>query len=219
VVDAEKHRYPAGTTTLTWRIVDRSGRDASATQRIVVKPRNPPSIEAPSDVAAETDRGKCTAFVDVGKPAATDECGVNSITTTRSDGRRRVDMAFPVGRTTITWTATGPSGLTASAEQDVVVKDTEGPAIRDLRVDKSEIGPANERMVGVKVSYSAADACGGPVTTSLNVTSNEPAEWEIVNRHYVDLRATPGRVYTIHVTAVDAAGNESVGTAMVTVKE
>jgi len=217
-VNAEKHRYPAGITTLTWTLQERTGRGVSATQRIIVKPRNPPAIEAPSDVAAETDRGKCTAFVDVGKPVATDECGVNTITPTRSDGRRRVDMAFPVGRTTITWTATGPSGLTASAEQDVVVKDTEAPVIGDLRIDKSEIWPANDRMVGVKVSYNAADACGGPVTTSLSVTSNGPADWEIVNRHYVDLRAVPDRVYTIRVTAVDAAGNESVGTATVSVK-
>ena len=81
-------------------------------------------------------------------------------------------------------------------------------------------------MVGVKVSYDATDACGGPVTTSLSVASNEPEEdtpdWDIINSHFVDLRAkrsgTGERVYTISVTAVDAAGNQSVKTAIVKVR-
>jgi hypothetical protein len=222
----EHPRYPAGIMTLTWRLIDRSGREASDTQRVVVKSHELPSITAPPNVSAETDHGKCTAFVNVGKPDAADKCSRYSIAATRSDGKRRVDMPFPAGRTTIVWTITNASGVTASADQEVTVNDTEGPAIGELKTSVKDIGPPNGRMVGVKVSYSAEDACGGPVTTSLSVTSNEPQDdapdWEVINAHYVDLRAkqsgTGERAYTISVTAVDAAGNESVKTAIVKVR-
>jgi hypothetical protein len=222
----EHPRYPAGILTLTWRLIDRSGREASDTQRVVVRSREPPSIAAPPNVSAETDRGKCTAFVSVGTPTASDKCSSYTISATRSDGKRRVDIPFPAGRTTIVWTIANASGVTASSIQEITVNDTEGPAIGELKTSVKEIGPPNGRMVGVKVSYSAEDACGGPVTTSLSVTSNEPQDdapdWEVINAHYVDLRAkqsgTGERAYTISVTAVDAAGNESVKTAIVKVR-
>jgi hypothetical protein len=222
----EHPRYPVGVTMLTFRLIDRSGREASASQRIVVKGLEPPSITAPPNVSVETDRGKCTAFVNVGRPTASDKCSRYSIDAIRSDGKRRVDMPFPAGRTTIVWTVTNASGVTASAEQEVTVSHTEGPVIGEVKASVKDIGPPNGRMVGVKVSYSAIDTCGGPATTSLSVTSNEPEEgaddWEVINSHFVDLRARrsgPGeRVYTISVTAVDAAGNQSVKTAIVKVR-
>jgi hypothetical protein len=226
VLSEDHPRYPVGITTLTWRLIDRSGREASASQKVVVRSPEPPSITAPPNVAAETDRGKCTAFVNVGKPIVSDKCSRPSIVAVRSDGKRRVDMSFPAGRTIVVWTVTNASGATASAEQEVTVNDTEGPMIGELKTSVMEIGPPNGRMVGVKVSYVATDACGGPVTTSLNVTSNEPQEnepdWEVINAHFVDLRAkragTGERVYTISVTAVDAAGNQSVKSAFVKVR-
>ena len=75
-------------------------------------------------------------------------------------------------------------------------------------------------MVNVGVNYSALDNCG-PVTTVLTVTSNETdrrrgdeKDWIIVNNNLVQLRAEKGkspkdRVYTITVTATDAAGNST----------
>ena len=223
----EHPRYPVGITTVTWTVTDTQGRQASASQQIVVKDRLPPGIAAPPDVVADTDKGRCTAFVKVGFPTLSSKCSRCSIVAVRSDGKRRVDMPFPAGRTTIVWIATNASGLTGSAEQDVVVNDTEGPVIADLRVNTKELWPPNGRMVGVKVRYDATDLCGGLVATSLSVTSNEPhgdnaPDWDIINDHFVDLRAESSgrgeRVYTISVKAVDAAGNQSVQTVDVKVR-
>jgi len=154
-------------------------------------------------------------------PLLSRRCPHCTIHSTRSDGKRRVDMAFPIGRTTITWSVTNASGATASAKQDVVVEDGEGPAISDLTTNPAKISSPNGRMVGVKLRYHAADACDGPVATSLSVMgypAGESGDWEVRNRNYVDLLAVSGRVYTITVKAVDAAGNESTAAATVTVK-
>lgn len=216
---SDKHpRYPIGITTVTWMVTDDNGHQRTASQHIVVKDSLPPRIEALRDIVANTDKGRCAAFVNVGIPAISGKCSRCSIVAVRSDGKRRVDMPFPVGRTTIVWIATNASGLTGSAEQDVLVNDTEGPVIGDLTVKPKEIWPPNGRMVGVKVHYDATDLCGEPVTTVLSVTSNEPqddgTDSDVVNNHFVDLRAeslgNSDRVYTISVMAVDTAGNQSI---------
>ena len=225
--DEQHPGYPIGFTTVTWTVTDQQGRQASASQQIVVKDRLPPQIAAPHDVVANTDKGRCSAFVNVGTPTLSGKCLRCSITSTRTDGKRRVDMPFPAGRTIIVWTATNASGLTASAEQSVDVNDTEGPMIRDVTVSTAGLWPPNGRMVGAKVRYHATDLCGGSVTTSLSVASNQPLDddapdWDIINDHYVDLRATSvggdERVYTISINAVDLAGNRSVETATVKVR-
>jgi hypothetical protein len=92
------------------------------------------------------------------------------------------------------------------------------------------------QLVPVTVSYTAADTCG-PVTTTLSVTSDEAVtapvfqqglsgltspDWQVVDDHHVRLRAErsirgDGRVYTIAITATDAAGGTTVSTVTVSV--
>jgi hypothetical protein len=88
-------------------------------------------------------------------------------------------------------------------------------------------------MVPVTVNYTASDACG-PVTTTLGVTSDEPVtgagqglaglttpDWQVVDAHRVRLRSErsvrgDGRIYTITITATDAAGGTSTAQTTVT---
>jgi hypothetical protein len=89
------------------------------------------------------------------------------------------------------------------------------------------------QMVPVTVNYTASDACG-PVTTTLGVTSDEPVtgagqglaglttpDWQVVDAHRVRLRSErsvrgDGRIYTITITATDAAGGTSTAQTTVT---
>jgi hypothetical protein len=225
--DNEHPRYPIGFTTVTWTVTDEQGRQASDTQQISVTDRVRPRIAAPPDVVVDAEKGKCSASLPIVSATLSGKCWHCSIQSSRSDGKRRIDIPFPVGRTTVVWTATNSSGLTASAEQEVVVRDTEGPVIGDLTVSPKELWPANGRMVGVRLRYRAEDACGGAVTRSLSVTSSEPhdaeaPDWDIINDHFADLRAestgSGERAYTISIKAVDTAGNQSVENVIVKVR-
>jgi len=102
--------------------------------------------------------------------------------------------------------------------------DTTRPLLTGLRTSQNRIWPPDQKMVTVRLSYNASDNCG-IVTTTVAVTSNEPVvgtAWIVVNDHEVELRAEHssggnGRVYTITVTATDAAGNTTSDSTTVTV--
>lgn len=97
------------------------------------------------------------------------------------------------------------------------------PVITDASVDPSELWPPEHQMVGITVNYNVSDNCG-PLTCTLNVTSNEPIngtgdgdtapDWEIVDAQHVRLRAERagnglGRIYTVTINCTDSAGNST----------
>jgi hypothetical protein len=82
------------------------------------------------------------------------------------------------------------------------------------------------------VDYTATDNCGGIITSSLKVTSNQPengtgdgnteSDWTIVDEHNVKLRAERAgnggcRIYSIQITSTDQYGNSSDSTITVVV--
>lgn len=80
----------------------------------------PPTITCPGSVSKFTDSGQNTATVNPGTATATDNVAVQSVNGVRSDGKA-LTAPYPIGVTTITWTATDTSGNTAQCTQTIVV--------------------------------------------------------------------------------------------------
>lgn len=130
---------------------------------------------------------------------------------------------LPLGSHTLTLTVKDSFGIASEDAVTVKVVDTTAPSIVGEATDKTVLGPPNHQMVDVLISYEATDAVSA-VSSSLSVTSNEAVndtgdgntapDWEVLDAHHVRLRAErsgvgDGRVYTITITATDAAGNSS----------
>jgi uncharacterized lipoprotein YddW (UPF0748 family) len=223
----------SATTTVTLTATDASGKTATWSFEVVTNDTEAPVITTcAANQNVGTDAGVCTATVAITAPVATDNCGVASLTGTRSDNLA-LTAAYPKGVTTITWVATDAAGNTsATCTQTIMVSDTEAPTITNLTADPSVLTPPNHKMRDVTIAYTLADNCG-PVTSSIAVSSNEPEngngdggnngpDWKIIDNHHVQLRAErsgkgDGRVYTITVTATDAAGNKTTRNVTVTV--
>nr|ABZ06905.1 putative NHL repeat protein [uncultured marine crenarchaeote HF4000_ANIW93H17] len=113
--------FVLGETTITWTATDTSGNSASTTQVVSVVDTIAPSITAPDSVTAEATSADSNIVV-LGNPVSSDLVDTPSISNDAPD-------VFPLGETTITWTATDTSGNSASAIQTVTVVDTTAPEL------------------------------------------------------------------------------------------
>ncbi|NQZ12974.1 MAG: hypothetical protein HRT35_38000, partial [Algicola sp.] len=164
--------------------------------------------------------------VNIGEASATDIFEVN-ITSNQQ-------AAYPVGTTTVNWTATDANSNQSSASQSVTVVDTTAPDFT-LTQETDKLWPPNHKMVLVGVISQVGDLVDGNPNVVINVTSNQAIngngdgntnyDWEVIqvgDTWEVWLRAEragpkDARHYTIEVTVSDSNGNSSSATAVATV--
>ncbi|HET9712595.1 MAG TPA: HYR domain-containing protein, partial [Pyrinomonadaceae bacterium] len=109
--------FQKGTTIISCTATDAAGNTASCEFNVQVNDNELPSISCPADISiAGNIAGSCGANVTVGIPSATDNCSGVAVNGVRSDGGALAD-SYPLGTTTITWTATDGSGNTSSCSQ------------------------------------------------------------------------------------------------------
>jgi hypothetical protein len=155
-----------------------------------------PTFTAPLPVndSVGNDPGANFATVAVSQPAATDNCSNVTITGTRSDGKP-LDAPYPVGVTTITWTATDATGNAATTTQTVSVYDVEAP-VWDL-VNTASVWTVNATSpLGAVVNFDNV-----PVHDNVGVTSRSCAP--------ASGSSFPIGSTQVTCTASDAAGNSA----------
>ena len=112
--------FPLGVTTITWTATDSSGNFATATQTVTVVDTTPPVITPPADYSTgATAVLTPLTTADYGTATATD---IFPVVITNN-----APATFPLGDTTITWTATDANGNFATATQKVTVVDITPP--------------------------------------------------------------------------------------------
>ena len=176
--------YPIGTTGITWTVTDSIGRTASCTQRIIVHgacatDSAPPTITAPPDITVGTGPNSttCGAVLDdeLGTPDAQDDCSVSVSSSGIPPGN-----LFPIGTTTITYTATDGAGHTASAVQNVTVFDNTPPVIVApanasytclSEVPAADLSQAHGTDPSLPDGGPPTDNCGSPTVTVSETSS------------------------------------------------
>ena len=132
-----------GVTTVTLTVFDAGGNSTTCNADITVTDVTPPAfLSCPADVMAPADTGYCGALVTWTLPVASDNCPGMVLTSNYSPG----DF-FPVGNTTVTYTATDAGGLTDVCSFDVIVQAAPDPVIN---------GPVNVCSPGLE-TYSVVD--------------------------------------------------------------
>jgi hypothetical protein len=119
--------FPIGTTVVN--VSTTAGQSCSF--NVTVVDNTPPTLSAcPTSLVVNAPSGSCTAIVNPGTPpTGSDTCSSVTVTGTRSDGDPITDLVYPVGTTTITWTATDASGNATSCEQTITVRDLIPPTV------------------------------------------------------------------------------------------
>jgi hypothetical protein len=160
-------------------------------------------LDCPGDVLTSNDMGLCNALADLIPPTAIDGCGGPPlvVTGTRSDGMA-LNQPFPVGMTTVEWSATDADANTASCNTTVVVLDAENPmaSCNNPNVALGTDGTAD--LTTALIDNSSQDNCG--------IT-----DWAL-DINQVDC-ADIGPPIPVTLTITDAAGNTQSCIALVTV--
>ncbi len=148
--------FPIGTTTNTYVATDAGGRTATCTFTVTVNDAQAPVISCPSNITVTTPVGSCTAVVPF-TVTATDNCPGTTIVSVPASG-----SVFPLGTTTVTSTATDPSGNTATCSFTVTVNDGQLPVISSQ--------PANRTICsGLNATFSV---------TASNVVTYQWQQWD-----------------------------------------
>jgi len=200
-----------GSYTLSYAVSDGHGNSAAASRTVQVVDTTAPSLTVPPAVSVLTGPGatSCGAVVaagTLGHATANDLCaGAIAVTCA---GMPAGNM-FPIGVTTLTYTATDPSGNSSSSTQSVTVTDNTPPVLTVPTAVSAMTGPG-ATTCGVVVanaslgSASASDNCPGVGL----VRSGVPAG-----------NMFPVGTTTLSYVATDAHGNSSTATQTVTVTD
>jgi uncharacterized repeat protein (TIGR01451 family) len=218
VTVSETNNGGAGTTasplviTRTYTATDASNNTASATQTITVIDNTAPVVTAPGPVTLYTGPNASSCGVTVsdldgtfGTGSATDNCsGVGAVTRSGVPSGN----VFPVGNTTLTYSATDAHGNTGTATQIVTVIDNTPPVVTAPANVTAYTGPG-ATSCGTVVS----DATLGTATAN----DNCPGIGSITRTGVPSGNAFPVGNTTITYSVTDAHGNSSSATQTVTV--
>lgn len=188
--------YPVGTFTVLWRATDAAGNIGTATHEVTVQDTTAPVLSVPVDVFVTSD---VALAVNIGVATATDIFIPINIS-------NDAPTLFPVGVTTVTWTATDTNGVSSTATQTVTISpsgsvvDTTPPVVTppaDILVEAT--GSLTSVSLG---SASAMDDVNGTLAATT------------INTGPFTLGS-----HTITWSATDTAGNEGTATQIVTVQD
>lgn len=186
--------YPVGTTIVKWIVTDIHGNVTdTATQKVTVIDNELPTVTV-TNVSIAANAG-CGANVTLVAPAASDNCGVASVT------NNHPSSFFPIGNTNVVWTVTDNNGWTNTATQVVTVLDQQAPTVITQSVTVNLDAGGNATVTAAQVNNGSSDNCsiGG---LSLSKT------------HFTCANIGAN---TVVLTVTDASGNSASANAVVTV--
>lgn len=198
----------------------------------------------PPDLAAYTNLGPVVLCKNVTVSASPTVCSAETASVDNGSSDRYGDAItlvqtpngpYDLGSTVVTLTGADSRDAMSSCQATVTVVDTTPPSISSVTASPNILWPPNHKMTPVAVSVAVTDACDAGVANRceiFSVTSNEPInglgdgntapDYQITGKLTLNLRAERsgngnGRMYTVGVVCMDASGNNSKKTVIVTV--
>ncbi len=177
--------YPAGKTVINFTVSDEAGNTASCSFDIIVKITDKPTLTAVTDITLSTDPNDCKGTLPAtAKPSATDACGNNTVTVTQNPNL----TTFPIGTTTVTFTATDTYGNTSTTSFKVTVKDNNPPTMTNCPADITAKAEAGKKGAIITWTPPTAKAfCNGTVNV---VSTNQPNTFYNIGNTVVTYTAT-----------------------------
>ncbi|ELR72159.1 CHU large protein [Fulvivirga imtechensis AK7] len=161
---------------------------------------NPPQISnCPADIHIAANSITCDVMVNWEEPVAVDDCQLVDFTSTFNPG-----SSFPLGTTEVAYTATDKFGNTSTCSFFVVVNDETPPVFQTCH---SSI-----------TAYTSGQSCTGAAFWTIPSAVDNCSAVQVAG-NYSSGDTFPFGVTTVTYTANDEAGNTSICTFIVQVKD
>jgi gliding motility-associated-like protein len=211
--------FNPGTTTVLWTVTDDAGNVSTCDFTVTIEDNEDPSFTfcLATNPTVDSDFGVCTYSVSgtAWDATATDNCGIVTVNAelsgaTIATGLTTLDgVAFNLGTTTVTWTATDNAGNFVTCSYNVTVEDTQDPIISDCGVIGSETvisdaGVCSYTNTGTGWDVVATDNCT-TITVGYELTGATTGTGTTLNNVVFNLGTT-----TVTWTVTDGSSNTSV---------
>lgn len=191
--------FDIGTTLVTYTAEDDAGNTSTCSFNVTVIDNTAPAISACPTSDIIVNGTSCQSIVNWTAPSVSDNCGTVVLTSSHNSGE-----VFPVGSTTVTYTASDDSGNTSTCTFNVIVTDTTDPTISGcVSSDIMAIADGSCKAAVNWIAPLVSDDCDA-VTL---VSSHEPGD-------LFDLGTT-----VVTYTATDSHGNTATCAFNVIVKD
>jgi hypothetical protein len=224
---ASGQRFPLGSTTVTCVASDSHGNVGTTTFHVIVVDTEPPRLALPSDIAVVATGADGIAASDPLITAFLAEARANDVVDPAPTVSNDAPALFPVGTTTVTFTARDASGNTASAQAAVIVYPPGSPP--------PPPPPIVDRTPPPDVTSLAAKPGAAKITLSWSKPAGDDFDHVVITRGEALVGAVPTQIYEgsgtslvdrgvrngvqyrYVVVSVDGSGNTSAGVAVVAV--
>ena len=197
--------FPVGTTVVEYTATDAAGNTATCSFNVTVNDTEDPVISCPADVVVNVPFGSSSGVATFADATATDNCP--GVSVEQTDGLSS-GSSFPVGESTVEFTATDAAGNTAVCTLTVTVQvgaDSEAPVISC----PADIVVSNDPGVcGAVVSFADATATDNSGSATVSQTGGLSSG-----------STFPVGTTVVEYTATDAAGNTATCSFNVTVND
>lgn len=208
--------FNIGSTTVTWTATDAAGNTSSCNFIVIVTDNTNPVISScgASGTQNVNTNTACTYSLSTiaWNATATDNCGVTSLTyqltgATTGSGTTLNGVAFNLGTTTVTWTATDAAGNTATCNFNVIVSDNILPVFASCGATGTQNVFANSAckyvVSGTAWNPNVVENCG-TATVAYTLSGATTGTGTSLNGVTFNIGTT-----NVLWTATDAAGNTS----------
>lgn len=195
------YAFPVGITYITWTATDAAGNSASCTQTVTVTDVENPIINCPANITAYTTPGQCNANVNIPVITASDNCTISSITNNYNAGGANASDNYPLGVTTVTFTATDASGRAVSCNLEVTVINSQSPVITLLGSNLVTIEACGTYT---EFGATATDTCLGDISGSI-VIDDSSVDLGTIGTYIVTYNVLGAAQVTRTINVVDTA--------------
>jgi HYR domain/Secretion system C-terminal sorting domain len=209
--------FPIGTTTVTYTASDAKGNTATCVFTItvnkVINPcdndtEKPVLANCPKDQILTADLGQNCKIATWVAPTATDNCTTTPTITLASSSATAVKSGdcFPIGKTTLTYTATDAKGNTSTCSFFIMVSPPVDPCVTDVTVPVISNCPSNIAL-SADLGKTCANATWTPPTATDNCTLSSLTFVTSPTAGLTNGGCYPIGTTTVTYTATDAKGN------------